>query len=423
MSVRGAVIAAVTSAVLVAAAAPVASAAPAIGVGVAIDASTSTAAADRQIDAAKSSGASLIRLGVSWSALEPAASGEHDPATLAAVDHAVATATARGLKVVLFMFSTPCWASSAPAASPGCTQNDLSITRYGPRDPSDNVPVSTFLAARYGARLAAFEVWNEPDQANELYWAGPDKVVRYVALAKALYKPLKAANPKMKVLAGAFVGYDGRWLKALYAAGIKGSYDALSVHFYDLTLWGVRLTRAVQKQYGDRANLWVAETGWTSCAPAKTYLGHRCVSRAAQARFTADLIASVRRRANGIAALLIYTAQDQPGEDFGLLDVAGRPKPVLAAMRRADARRAPRVRPVTLKVSRAGARLVASGSSPAADILELTARKSGKLVYRYRFKLDRVGRYRIALPAAIGTRGLTVQVHRFWLNERVSRRV
>ena len=35
---------------------------------------------------------------------------------------------------------------------------------------------------------------------------------------------------------------------ALYAAGIKGSYDALSVHFYDLPLYALRVTRDVQRR-------------------------------------------------------------------------------------------------------------------------------------------------------------------------------
>ena len=42
----------------------------------------------------------------------------------------------------------------------------------------------------------------------------------------------------MPVLAGSFVGGNGKWLQALYAAGIKGHYDALSVHFYDLHALG-----------------------------------------------------------------------------------------------------------------------------------------------------------------------------------------
>ena len=53
-------------------------------------------------------------------------------------------------------------------------------------DPATFAKMSSFLVARYQAGLAAYEVWNEPDQANENYWAGPNKVARYVALTKAV---------------------------------------------------------------------------------------------------------------------------------------------------------------------------------------------------------------------------------------------
>ena len=42
------------------------------------------------------------------------------------------------------------------------------------------------------------------------------------------------------VLAGSLVGSNGVFLRALYAAGIKGYYDGLSVHFYTLTLASLR---------------------------------------------------------------------------------------------------------------------------------------------------------------------------------------
>jgi hypothetical protein len=113
--------------------------------------------------------------------------------------------------------------------------------------------------------LAAFEIWNEPDQINEQYWAGPNKIANYVALTKAVYPAIKRVAPQVPVLAGSFVGGNGKWLQALYAAGIKGYYDALSVHFYDLTLSALSTTRAVQKANGDSKPLWLAEFGFTSC--------------------------------------------------------------------------------------------------------------------------------------------------------------
>ena len=90
------------------------------------------------------------------------------------------------------------------------------------------------LAQRYGDQLAAIEVWNEPDQANEHYFAGPEKPQRYAAILRAAYPAIKQAAPSVPVLGGSLVGSNGLFLRALYAAGIKGYYDGLAVHFYNL---------------------------------------------------------------------------------------------------------------------------------------------------------------------------------------------
>ena len=55
-------------------------------------------------------------------------------------------------------------------------------------------------------------------------------------MLRAAYPAIKQANPSVPVLAGSLVGSNGVFLRALYAAGIKGYYDGLAVHFYNLTL-------------------------------------------------------------------------------------------------------------------------------------------------------------------------------------------
>lgn len=141
---------------------PAATAAPGL-VGVQIaraSPSTGAAVVDRQLDEVARVGAKIVRVEAHWSDLEPGAKGDRDPAAVAAVDHAVEGAAARGLRVLLVVDSTPCWASSAPA-----TERDR-CTNYPPFDPRDAVPVATFLAGRYGARLVAFEVWNDRTRAT-----------------------------------------------------------------------------------------------------------------------------------------------------------------------------------------------------------------------------------------------------------------
>lgn len=380
------------------------------------------AAVDAELDVARAAGATLVRVPVPWASLEPQASGRRDPATLAIADHAMSAARARGMRVLLFMTSSPCWASAAPASLRGdCSGSDANraaVTRYPPARPADYVKVATFMAKRYGSTLAAFEVWNEPDLKNELFWAGPDKVRRYVRLTRALYRPLKRANPKMTVLAGAFVGYDGNWLHALYRAGIKGYYDALSMHFYAQTFYGLRLNHVVQRRYHDKKPVWVTESGWSSCSPVgmRTSAGHVCVSQNAQGQFISDLVTGVRRKPRYVRALIDYDAADgkDPGDKFGLVDDEGAAKPSLARLFASLRARPIGSRRVHVRLTASGGRVIASGSGPAADAYVLQATVGGRLRYRRAFYLGPDGTFSLRIPASLGT-VMAVRVTYPWL--------
>ena len=99
--------------------------------------------------------------------------------------------------------------------------------------------------------LAAIEVWNEPDQANELYFAGPHKAPRYAAVLRAAYPAIKQADPGVHGARGLAGRLQRRLPARLYAAGIKGYYDGLSVHFYNLTLASLRAIHQAQLATGD----------------------------------------------------------------------------------------------------------------------------------------------------------------------------
>ena len=139
---------------------------------------------------------------------------------------------------------------------------------WPPTNPSNYAAFVAYLAQRYGTRLAAIEVWNEPDQANQAYFAGPEKAVS--AMRRSCGRPIRRSSRRTRsvpVLAGSLVGSNGIFLRALYAAGIKGYYDGLAVHFYTLTLASLRSIHEVQLANGDTTPLWLDEFGWSSCWP------------------------------------------------------------------------------------------------------------------------------------------------------------
>ncbi|WCB95988.1 hypothetical protein DSM104299_04741 [Baekduia alba] len=409
--------------------APAAHAAKPLGAQIdSVTASTPQARIANQVAAASAVHANTLRVEVDWSALEPHAQGAYDPDYLAKLDRTIQGAAQRGIKSLVFLDRSPCWASSAPR-KPDCAargSNTFEVTRYGPTDPQTYVQAATFLATRYGAALAAFEIWNEPDQSNEKYWAGPDKVKRYVALMKAVYAPLKQANPLLPVLAGSFVGTNGAWLKAMYAAGAKGSYDGLAVHFYDLPLLALKTTHAVQTANGDDKPLWLTEFGWTSClrkGGPKFLADHPCVTLAQQARGVADVYRAVARTP-WIAGATMYMLRDQStAYQFGLLDRADKRKPSFTAARRAllHPRTGALTRP-TARLRRSGRHLVLSGTGSVADMYVVRAYQGTTLRYRATLRTTGSGTYRLALPSVLGTSGLKVRIQSDWTGRSVTRR-
>jgi len=370
----------------------------------------------------------IVRVEVNWSQLQPSAAGANDPGFLAALDRVIDAAAAKRIKVLLFVDRTPCWASSAPSRGrcAGEDANSFEVTRYPPRDPQDFVAVSSFLVQRYATKLSAYEVWNEPDQSNEKYWAGPDKVARYVAMAKAVYGPLKAINPQLQVLAGAFVGINGKWLQALYDQGIKGSYDGLAVHFYDLPLLGLKTTRKVQQANSDGAPLWLTEFGYTSCyVKGRRASGgdHPCVSAGNQGKVLGDVFRAVARTPWIKAAIMYQLRDENASYKFGLLDARGRRKPAFASVRRTlGARRAGTLRSPTLRLRRRGNQLVVSGAGSIADTFQLTVHQGTTLRYRAQLRTTPSGGYALGLPPQLGTSGLKVRIVSEWTNRGVTRR-
>jgi hypothetical protein len=288
---------------------------------------------------------------------------------------------------------------------------------WPPSNPANYAAFVAFLAQRYGTRLAAIEVWNEPDQANQDYFAGPEKPQRYAAILRAAYPAIKQANPQVPVLAGSLVGSNGVFLRALYAAGIKGYYDGLSVHFYNLVLASLRDIHETQLANGDTKPLWLAEFGWTSCWPQhKTQQEQACVTPAAQAGNLSDIYHSLAHTPY-VAAEVVYGLQDSASENFGVLNTAGARKPSFASLAGVLAAPFANPRPVILRLRRRGGHVVASGSGPVGDYMELEAFRGRSLRYRALFTLDRFNNYSITLPRVLGTRGLEVRVYQYWAGQ------
>jgi hypothetical protein len=387
-----------------------------LGIGV----GTTEAGIDAELDEAKAVGARVVRSDVHWRYIEPRP-GVYDEAYLARADYLMAGARKRNIKVFLAVLDTPCWTSTQPDADCSTDLGREAAGAYPPKDNDAFGRAAALIAARWQTDLAALEIWNEPDQRNQLYWKGPDKVRRYADLLKAAYPLVKAAAPSVRVAGAGIVGGNGKFLQALYAEGIKGSYDLLSVHFYDLVLLSLGQIRAVRAQAGDTTPLWLGEFGWTSCLTKKrkTQDQHPCVDRKTQAQNIVDALRAFAKQGD-LAGATVYALRDNGQYDFGLFDTKGKRKPSFATVSRAFHGKLGAERRIRVRLARRGSHLVASGSGPAGDAFLLTASHRGRLVYRVAYRADRYNRFKLALPAGVGVSDVRVRVRRYTVGGRAA---
>ncbi len=320
---------------------------------------SSTADWTRELDMLADAGGNAIRLDLSWSSIETSGKGNYASWYVDKTDAVLAAAQARGIKVVATLWSTPCWASSAPdTLKQSCAGAwwDRGVDRYPPSNMSDYGDAVAFVAKRWGSKLAALEIWNEPNLPDQYTLHSPDPAASYAQILKAGYPRAKAEAPSLPVLAGALSGSDGDFMQRLYSLGIKGNFDGFSIHPYNewrdpddpwLAEWrkwsflkGPVWIHEILGDHGDGdKGVWFTEFGFSSCKPG----GDRwCVDQAQQAEYTKDSF-RIARTFSFVKAALVYNLRNK-GTDptdredqFGLLNRDFSPKPAFATFREAMA--------------------------------------------------------------------------------------
>jgi hypothetical protein len=228
-------------------------------------------------------GVGWVKQQVEWHTVEYSP-GEYDWAPL---DHVVDSCEAMGFKLLLGVVRAPDW-----------LRTDALET--GP--PADYTEYARFmgeLAGRYKGRVAAYELWNEPNLARE--WRGDTlHPARFVALIAEGSGAVRTADPGALIVSGApavtgindgVVAIDDRvFLRGMYEAGVDQWVDGIGVHPYGFAnppheswqdpthvssghndhpsfffLDTLEDYHAIMLEYGDtKHKLWVTEFGWPS---------------------------------------------------------------------------------------------------------------------------------------------------------------
>jgi hypothetical protein len=225
-----------------------------------------------------------------------------------------------------------------------------------PANPDDYAAFVGYLAQRWGSRVAAYEIWNEED--SPAWWTGAPNPAAYAQLLKATYPVIKAAEPRATVVLGGLTGNDYPFLEGVYAAGAKGSFDAVGVHTdtacdvlspYEFlrgaggrmvpdSFLAYREVHAVEVANGDDAPIWMTELSWRTTGatcPEGAWAGQKPegVSEAAQARDLSEAYHCLAQTPY-VKVALWFALEDEPdGVLSGLLRSNGSRKPSFAAMR------------------------------------------------------------------------------------------
>lgn len=225
----------------------------------------SQADVNRELDAVTQTSATWLRLLIPWSRVE-VAKGSFDWSYL---DFAIGAATSRNLRVLGVISYTPGW-----ARAPGTPETEP------PTNPADYADFAGALAERYGARVSDWQLWNEPNLPM-FFGGSADNADRYAGLVKPAYRAIKAVRPNSTVVLAGLSRLPGdqsppAFLAKLYAAGIKGSFDAAAAHPYVFPSglaanpengWSdVGAMRDVMVGNGDGGkNIWLTELGAPTC--------------------------------------------------------------------------------------------------------------------------------------------------------------
>ena len=316
----------------------------------------SAAEQDQQLKLIADAGGRVARVDVGWSSVEEQGKGQYNRWYLDRLDTLVATAERRGVELLLTVTDSPCWASSAPdTLKQGCKGSwwDRDVQRYPPVNARDYADALAFLVSRYGDRVTAWEIWNEPNLSY--YFRANDQPAEYAKLVRAGYPAAKAANPSATVIVGALAEAPAAFVEELFQHGIGGNFDAFSVHPYSGDAsplspqsdeWiqtsfvrGVPSVRQVLLRHGEDKPIWLTEFGWSTSTIRGAEAWRNGVDEMTQALYTEQALVKVRDWPY-VPVAIVYGLKDvgtdrtERNDNFGLIRYDGSAKPAYAAFRR-----------------------------------------------------------------------------------------
>ena len=280
-----------------------------------------------------------LRINMVWGAVQPSAGAPYDWSHYDAI---VGAAAQQGIRVLFTISSSPTWV--APLANYPPTGDSVTpfrdfvfsaVQRYGSN--------GTFWSGNPAipkVPVLQWQLWNEMNSPS--FWFDPPSPRQYVQLLKVFDGAVKTGDRRAQVVLGGLFRTPQlphsiplkRYLPAVYKAGGKRFFDAVSVHPYANApkdaLRAVQMTRKIMDRFKDKkARLWITEIGWATGGNASPLTVTPDVQAGDLTR-SYRLLMKTRKRLK-LTGVIWYSWRDLPGliwfNHTGLFDQSLNPKP------------------------------------------------------------------------------------------------
>jgi len=220
-------------------------------------------------------GVKWIRLPALWGATAP----EEGKWDWRAFERVLASCEAAGLELV----PTLNWPLGPKDHRRGAPAWVVDHAQKPPKDPAVFAEYAGEIVRRYRGRVRTWCVWNEPNLPA--YWHPRPDAEDYVALLRAAYQAIKAADAEARVI-GLSLGFvDLKYAERFFQAGGHRFLDILDVHPYrcptppdqphpflihkpkgpkGTLVEAIRAVEALARKYGAEKELWIGEVGYPS---------------------------------------------------------------------------------------------------------------------------------------------------------------
>jgi hypothetical protein len=192
---------------------------------------------------------------VQWAHVEP----ERGQFDFRLLDQYVEIASRSNVALLLPLGLTPAWASNRPTERSSYKPGNAAP----PTDPLAWINYVETVARRYRGRIAAYEMWNEPDVPS--FYSG--SIPELVELQRLAHEAVKRVDPAA-VFVSAAPSANLKWFEKYLDAGGATPADVIGFHFYtpssrpEAIIHFAERVRGMLSQRGVSKPIWNTETGW-----------------------------------------------------------------------------------------------------------------------------------------------------------------